>query len=553
MIGLDNAAPMKAISQLFLALAALAAPPKTESIYPVSGRPGTEFDAQIRGTNLREAYAVWFETPGANAEIARVETDSTRKNAEILHVRFKLDPTFQRGTFRIVGPNGLSNALPIASHAEPTIPEAAGARDLPALAQRIESLPAAIQGRIGESGEVDYYAIRVQAGETWTFETIASEALDAAISIYKPGGSWFDPDRPKRIAFTDEPVSYPDLTTEASLRHKFETAGEYFVRVNGFWGHGGAGQEYTLRIHKGEPAKPEKKTRWAERSWTREVTPDRMTALQARALPKKEKPIPIVDADAEPREVPVAPAAIPLPALVTGAIERPGDIDRVKFSVKEGDRLAFEIETPEKTLPLLNPYLRIVDADGVEAFTNIIANVNSNGNASKQIRPKTQYSFPRAGEFTLEIRDITAAYGDPSMRYKVLVRPQVPHMGEVKIAVDELNLEAGKAGKLSVITDQEEGFDGFVILSVEGLPGGVRATPGTEVEPDSPPQESMAKRERFTTKSQKATLILFADPAAASMKTPVVGRVFAQPVVKGKLGDRIFVKAIPIFVVKGAA
>jgi len=104
-----------------------------------------------------------------------------------------------------------------------------------------------------------------------------------------------------------------------------------------------------------------------------------------------------------------------------------------------------------------------------------------------------------------------------------------------------------------VITDQEEGFDGFVILSVEGLPEGVRATPGTEVEPDSPPQESMGKRERFTTKSQKATLILFADPAAASMKTPVVGRVFAQPVIKGKLGDRIFVKAIPIFVVKGAA
>lgn len=545
---------MKAISLLIInAFTVFAAPPKTESIFPVSGRPGTEFDAQIRGTNLREAHAVWFEAPGASAEIAKVETDPKRKNAEILHVRLRLDANFRRGTFRIVGPNGLSNALPIASHAEATIQEAVGSRDLPTQAQRIEALPAAIQGRIAESGEVDYYAIRVQAGETWTFETITSELLDAAISIYKPGGSWFDPDRPKRIAFTDEPVSYPNLTTEASLRYRFDNAGEYFVRVNGFWGHGGPGQEYTLRIHKGDPAKPEKSARWAERSWTREVNADRMTALQARALPAIAKSIPIIDADAEPRETPVTPPTIPLPALVTGAVERPGDIDRVKFSVKEGDRLAFEIETPEKTLPLLNPYLRIVDAEGVEAFTNIISSVNSNGNASKQIRPKTQYSFPRGGDFTLEIRDITASYGDPSMRYKVLVRPQVPHMGEVKIAADVLNLEAGKAGKLSVVTDQEEGFDGFVIVSIDGLPEGVRATPGTEVEPDSPPQESMAKRERFTTKSQKATLILYADPAAATMRVPIVGRVFAQPVINGKLGDRIFVKEIPIFVIKGAA
>jgi hypothetical protein len=38
-----------------------------------------------------------------------------------------------------------------------------------------------------------------------------------------------------------------------------------------------------------------------------------------------------------------------------------------------------------------------------------------------------------------------------------------------------------------------------------------------------------------------------------SMRVPVVGRVFAQPVINGKLGDRIFVKEIPVFVIKGAA
>jgi hypothetical protein len=63
----------------------------------------------------------------------------------------------------------------------------------------------------------------------------------------------------------------------------------------------------------------------------------------------------------------------------------------------------------------------------------------------------------------------------------------------------------------------------------------------------------MAKRERFTSKNQKATLILLADPEAPVTRLPAVGRVFAQPVINGKPGARIFVKEIPILVLKGAA
>jgi hypothetical protein len=44
--------------------------------------------------------------------------------------------------------------------------------------------------------------------------------------------------------------------------------------------------------------------------------------------------IPVVDADAEPTSVPVEPPESPLPALVVVTIERPGDIDLVRFSVK---------------------------------------------------------------------------------------------------------------------------------------------------------------------------------------------------------------------------
>jgi hypothetical protein len=246
----------------------------------------------------------------------------------------------------------------------------------------------------------------------------------------------------------------------------------------------------------------------------------------------------------------VEPPVIHLPALVVGTVEHAGDIDRVRFSVKEGDRLAFEVETPDKTVPLMNPYLRVVDSEGVEALTNIYSRINANGNISKQIHPKTQYAFPRDGDFTLEIRDITASYGDRRMRYRVLVRPQVPHLGEVHVAQDRLNLVAGEAQKLSVVTDQEEGYDGYAVLSVEGLPEGVRAVMATEVEPDSPPPFNEGKKERFTTKSQKATFVFLSEPDAPATSVPVKGRIYAQPVVKGKLGPRILAKELWIMVLR---
>ncbi len=546
--------------------AAPPAPPKAESIFPLGANPGVTFEAVIRGSALKGAYAIWFEQPGATAKVIAVDAepgsgDAKRKPADLLRVEVQVDPAVKGSSrsFRVLTPGGVSNSMRLFVHSEPSLPESANPHDLPTQAQPLPNLPVAVQGKIAQVGEVDFYSFRATAGEELTFITTSSNALDPGLAIYKPGGSWFDPGRPTRLAFTDEPVSYPDLSTEAVLTYRFKEAGEYFVRVNGFWGHGGAGQEYVLRVMRGaapQHADEPGESRWTERKWTRGLSADRMRDLSARALPSlaaAAQPIPMVDADAEPTAVPVEPPKIQLPAMVTGSIERPGDIDRVRFSVKEGDRIALEIETPEKTLPLLNPYLRIVDAEGVEAFTNVLSLLNSNSNVSKQIHPKTQYTFPRAGDFTLEIRDITASYGDTRMKYKVLVRPQVPHLGEVKVNVDCLNLEAGKAQKVSIVTDQEEGFDGYVILSMEGLPEGVRAVPATEVDPDSPPQQSMGKRERFTTKNQKATLVLAPEASAPATRMPVMGRIYAQPVVKGELGTRFLVKEIPVMVVKAAS
>ena len=564
--------------------------PRLLSVYPIGGQQGTTYRAVIRGRALDGAYGVWFTFPAIEAKVLTLNADpdqpepTKRGDREpLVTQRLEVDISIPseadpgRHLFRVVTPQGVSNPLGLYVHREEALREQAGPHELPSDAQPLAGYPAAIHGGIREVGEVDYYSFTARKGEELLFEAFSSDALDAAIALYEPTGSWFDLDRAVRLAFHDEPVAYPGRTTEPSLTYEFQEDGDFLVRVNGFWGHGGPDHSYVLRIlpatSSGSPAQTEPSPadpEWNERTWTRKLEPDRMKALWSRAVPElAPKPphkrgsewsnhgvvaaipqIPVVHVDAEPKKAPVEPPEIPVPALIVGTIEHPGDIDRVRFSIKEGSRLVLEVETPEKTVPRFNPYLRVVDAEGVEAFSNIHSYINSNRVVGKQIHPKTSYAFPRNGEFTLEIRDITANDGDREMRYRVLVRPQVPHMGAVSVETDYLNLVAGEAKKLSVTTDQEEGYDGYVVLSIEGLPQGVSAVPATEVEPDSPPPFNPGKVERFTTKSKKATFVFLCERDAPSTRMPVKAHVYAQPVMQGKLGARIAVRELLIMVVR---
>ena len=126
----------------------------------------------------------------------------------------------------------------------------------------------------------------------------------------------------------------------------------------------------------------------------------------------------------------------------------------------------------------------------------------------------------------------------------------VPHMGEVRLAEEQINLMAGEVTKVSIDTDQEEGFDGQIALTVEGLPDGVRAVMGTELQPQVPPPYNPGKVERFKPESQRATFLFMTDRGTAATSKPVEARIMAQPVMKARLGRPILVKKILFTVVQ---
>ena len=570
---------MSVIPLWLVGRAAVRGEPELTSIFPLGGQPGVEFHVAVRGRSLDRVSSVWFDCEHLSATVRGVEDDKSASSGgakkkkkspssasggppQVLLLTVKASDGAQPGVhyMRVMTPHGLSNPLPFRVHTEAATAEDPKAHDSPADAQKISEFPAVINAKLTGSGELDYYAFEVKSGDTLRFDALTAGGLDPALTLLEPTGSWFRPDRTTELAFNDEEISYPGLPLNASITYRFARAGSYLIRVNGFLGETSGDPAYQLSIRRGAlnhqdadpmatahmPA-PSADESWKERTWNRELKADRLKTLWARSA----------DPGSEVSDLPVVklhsrePVPVMIPSLLEGAIEHPAEIHRVRFRVKAGDRIALEVETPGKTIPRFNPYLRIVSTAGDEAFTNVHSTVNTCGDTIiKQVQPKTIYSFPRAGEFILEIRDITHVYGDPAFSYRVALRQQIPHVGEVRLAEEQINLMAGEVTKVSVDTDQEEGFDGQIALTIEGLPAGVRVVTGTELQPQVPPPYNPGKVERFKTESQKATLLFMIERDAPPTSKPVEARIMAQPVVKARLGRPILVKKILITVVQ---
>jgi hypothetical protein len=328
--------------------------------------------------------------------------------------------------------------------------------------------------------------------------------------------------------------------TDAYLVHSFAKSGRYLLRIEAFSGQGGPDYGYQIKITPGavpqdqEPAEPS----WQERDLTRPLSSNRLNELEARGgKPQDQKTI----------ETYSVQSTLPFPATVAGNLTRPGEAQRTRFHLDGPQDIAIEVETPADTTPLFNPIVRLLDAHDQEVATNIFATHDRCTNEmSKMIQAKTVIPLRDAGDYTIEIRDTTPDHAAPGFRYKVQLRPQVPHVGQVRINDDHINLSPGMAKTVRVAFDREEGYEGAVAVTAESLPAGVQAVSGADFEPDVDPPNFESKRERYTPRTDRAVVIFTAAPDAATTTLPQIVQLVVRPVMDGKLGEIIGSKQIPI-------
>jgi len=461
-----------------------------------------------------------------------------------------------------------------------------------------------------------------------TLYELAGSWFDPSVAIPltldKPILSWETIDKFRLRDFAATFVLYPGLS------YRFKKKGKYLASVGSFMGRGGPDYSYQFRIIPAPQLMDSQTKRWAigelahrdsgdwlERdsatqrqfgSFIRRIEPDRLLALGARSVivpPQtgegalREQPLVSGTAvggsaklaapfqapaseltssipsrqETEPNDQLTQAEEIPVPIVLEGRIQHASDVDIFRFKVNSGQRLAFEIETPQAAPPRFNPWLKVLGSDGQEVVANIYKEYGGDGDdVNKTLERKTVYTFATAGDYYLQIRDLTTRLGEAEFFYRILIRPQVPHVGRIEVSLgvktqgsqlvditDRLNLTPDSSREFTVLCEKEEGFEGKIALTIENLPSGVRALPsspaswteallrGMQYRPVGvdvmPPDWHRPKREVLT-------IMLVAGEDALPTPLPRLLRISARPILEGRMGPVLPVAEIPFMLIK---
>ena len=605
--------------------------PEAHWIYPLGGRPGTRLKAEVEGRLLEEVHAVWSPEPGLRGAILEVRpgpertpeaeegADGNKGKARTQRVALEVEigPGVRSGihSLHLVSKRGSSNPLSFLVSSDPVVEESGDAGRGASEPQTVRP-PVVLNGRISRNAEVDTFAVEVAAGEDLSFQLFSpAETYRPILRLYREEGSWLQEDKLAELEFSHK-GSYR-ASRAKRWRHRFNRAGRYLIGLGSVYGKAAPEFVYQLRIVPAgrgpgyeEWPGSEEPAKWSERQYIRELTPLRLRQLWARTVKaagippgskagrgtekqsqestgKPGSPDPSSDGttpdttvfeEKEPNGSRDRALAVSLPALISGRIEAPGDVDFFRFQLPAGQPLVFEVETPEVSPPAFSPSLKVLDSAGHPLFDNKHRKIaltrqdpiflvellkfhlpdrGSCGVGSlaffESLEAKVAADFTVAGQYYLQIGDLTSQKGRPDHAYRVVVRPRIPHVGELALEGDRINLKRGQVRKLKVTTSLEEGYSGQVALSLEGLPPGVVSLTGMEAEPPSPIGPTTESRESFLGFSEKAVILLRADEQAPLTEIPVLVKVWARPAVENELGVRLPVGEIPLMVIGSKA
>ena len=601
--------------------------PEIISVYPLAVQRGTSVSVAIRGQFLEAAYAVVFEGQGITAHVDRVEniekavvdpeTVADQSNAKDAKHRVvtqvDIDPDATPGDhwLRVVTPHGVTNRMELRVVVDPILSEVETPHEITSRAQEID-YPIIVSGAITTAGEVDFYAIDVDQPGPLFLEVRPSRGALAkkfrpSIEVFTHQETFFDPERLTRVAFNDRAEGSEKIVMDKDPREResipvpleweVPEAGRYFVRIASLDGWGAPEYVYQLHIvpaaNRTRIDEPEEaRIPWRERSITRKLGPNRIQEVWSRgvrqansttdavdaAATDQAEPAPVesidissdaaiaVTSEEEPNEETEQSRTIPVPGIGAGVIGEAGDVDVFEFQVTTGQKLAFELETPEATRPDFNPVFEVIDAGGAEQLTSL---QRGSGGHDKLIAvsAKVINTFEKSGTYYLRVKDATLRKGGADFVYRVLIRPQIPHVGDTVLETRtrdpedgrtdplRVNVVAGGAAKLTVIVDHEEGFyipSNQIAISLEGLPAGVEILPASSryKRPELGGPTQIADPEKHQPKTERISVVLHARKGAPPSELPSFVDVSCRAVVSGEPAHKLMVVSLPVMVLK---
>jgi len=482
-----------------------AEPPVATRLFPAGGPAGGTVTVKVAGKFPRWPVQVWTDRPGTGWRPLEeagsfAVTLPGHEGLGIHRVRF-FDAEGATSIRRfLVGTGGEEVEV------EPN--------DQPAAAEPIPALPVTINGVLEAAGDVDCFAVSLQAGQTLVAALDAhglGSPVDALLELVDERGRYLarnldarglDP----RIVFTAA------------------ASGRVIVRVFGFPAQptsrialaGGSDHVYRLMLTTGPvlaAAVPAAltaggTTRLAPAGWNlpaglpaRDVTPPAgaETAWIAFEGVSGAVEVPVVDvpvAVAVAGEEAADPPALPPPVVFGGQFDAPGRRAVARISVTKNAALHVSVEAHAHGSEA-DPLVEIVNAAG----DVILARIERD--------PKFSWKPPADGEYALVLRDRRETAG-PGHFFRVAVRPERPAV-RATTETDTLVAKVGGTVPLTIAVERLAGWQEPIEFFLPDPPPGITAAPIT-----SAAQGETAKKVTLTI----AAAAPWAGPLAIAARRP---------------------------------
>lgn len=459
---------------LFQLAQAHAAGPDVKSIFPLGGAIGSTIDVALTGNLPQPGTQVWSDKPGLSFEVI--------ENGKSLKVTVAKEAAPGLHWLRFHNPEGASGLLPFVVG---TLPEVAEAEpnNLLSKAQSIAA-SSVINGKLGESGDVDAYSIPLKAGQQFVAAVDSNWRLaapvDVVLQVLSPDGAVYEQN-------DDDHGNDPFITFTVPRD------GNWIVRLFGFPATpdssfrfiGGANMAYRLTLTTGGFANhavpslvpPDGSGKVSLAGWnigaeqqSLGVGPLGAPWFGAESIGNTVRidvfrgTILIEQSDQAPGTQELA-----VGSAICGVVGKPREEDVYRFSAKKGQKLEFDVDARSLGHPL-DPAIRIYNAEKKVVF-------ESDDAPGKDADPLLKFAVPADGEYSIGIRDI---FGQGSARhaYRLACRLTTPTCN-VGAKSDVFVVEVDKPLEVPVTIGRVDGFAEEVSVSIEGLPKSVTVEPAT--------------------------------------------------------------------------